>query len=338
MKSRYIVTVDVEGHPSKNPANDLIYGRIGDKVLGIGRIMDIFEQFSVKGIFFVDFAAIKSWGFESIKSVCDSIAKRGFDVQIHLHPEHFDPQRLFLFQYGYEEQKKMIEFCYVHYIKISDKMPVAFRAGRYAANENTLRVLNELNFKYDFSFFYKKDWCKLNKVFNSMNKLVKYNNIIEIPVTVFQERILDKYFKIDINSINRMEIKKIFRSSSEKLQYCVIFLHSFSFIHRYKNGLKLLPDYYSEKILISIFEEIKKYGNYEYFDTGNLEIKEEDLDKYEDSCIYINSFWVSLIGIFHRYKRASIRNTRFRKYFILFYLLTASLILLILNILRGCLK
>ena len=86
-KPRCMLTVDVEAMPNRAETahvDTLIYGRIGGKEYGIGKMMDIADKHHVKMTFFVDFAEYELYGDEIIH-VGEYIFSRGHDLQVHCH-------------------------------------------------------------------------------------------------------------------------------------------------------------------------------------------------------------------------------------------------------------
>jgi hypothetical protein len=86
-----VVTVDVEALPRRTDTdhvNRLIHGRRGaEPPHGVGRLCDLFDAHGVRATFFVEYAACAHYGDGPIFDVAEMLAKRGHDVQLHLHPD-----------------------------------------------------------------------------------------------------------------------------------------------------------------------------------------------------------------------------------------------------------
>lgn len=342
----YICTVDVEAHRGYNPVSDLIYGIIDGKAYGLKLILEMFKRYEIKATFFVDFAEIHTWGNEAIKNICEDILAFNQDIQIHLHPEHFgDKLREELSQYSYAEQKMMIEDCIKNYKEIVGKEPVAFRAGKFSANEDTLKILKQCGIKIDSSYVKNNNWSKLNQLFKSINKIEIYEGIYEVPVTMFKERFFnkvgtrfDKHYPLDLNAITKSELKEIILfHKSNQVRTLVSLMHSFSFIKRYGDDLNLKPNT-DEVALFELFfqmivedQEIQSINMPEY-----LEKIENFVEESGET--FIASFWKSFWGIFLRYQKASIRCKQFRKYFVAFYTLLIGGTSILIYLLWGVLK
>lgn len=232
MKS-VIVTVDTEGHVGADPIRHLVYGATENGRYGVEYIMDIFDEVHAKVLFFVDFAEAWDYGHDKIERVVRTIIERGHDVGVHIHPDHMaDKQRAFLWQYSHEEQFEIIKKCTELYTEIVGRRPLSFRAGKYGANRDTLDILCELGYKYDFSQFYHQKWCGIKPAI-TINSPVRYKNLVEFPVTMHRSLKLlgySRYDKVDIESMIPGELRYALDQITKQNFPVVVtlFLHSFS--------------------------------------------------------------------------------------------------------------
>ena len=234
---RAIFTVDTEGHDGKDPITHLIFGETKDgKQAGIPLIMDICDQFKVKGLFFVDFAEAWHYGKDKIECVVKYILARGHDVGVHIHPDHMaDKERMFLSQYSYEEQYDIIKQCTELFCELTGSQPKAFRAGKYGANRDTLKIIRELGYKADFSEFYGHDkWCHIQPPVTGNKTVQLEDGLIEFPVISYENYvrgIFHRYDKLDINRScfeHRYLIKRIMKQ--DEIETVSLFCHSFSLL------------------------------------------------------------------------------------------------------------
>lgn len=231
-----IVTIDTEGHAGADPIKHLIMGQTqSGELYGIPKIMDICDEFGVKALFFVDFAAAWDYGKERISEVVHYILNRGHDVGVHIHPDHMvDKNRLFLYEYSRDEQREIIEKCTALYTEIVGKAPVAFRAGKYGANYDTLDILKEFGYQADFSSFYRQKWCGLNPAPTINETIQLENGLLEVPVTVYGNYfpgIFNRVDKLDINSSMAEHSWVLSQlANQDEVNTICLFLHSFSFL------------------------------------------------------------------------------------------------------------
>ena len=127
---------------------------------GIHYQMDKFEAHGIKAVFFVDPMPALVWGTAAIADVVGPIVARGHDVQLHLHSEWLElagganPLGTTggnLRDFGFEQQCTLIDYARSVLMAAGAPAPVAFRAGNYGANDDTLRALAELGIAYDTS-------------------------------------------------------------------------------------------------------------------------------------------------------------------------------------------
>lgn len=236
MKKKVILTIDTEGPRGSDPILYQIWGKVGNNYYGIPQIIDICDRVGAVGLFFVDIPEIWDMGYDKIKDVILYIRERGHDVGVHVHPHHMPGEsRHFLFDYTKEEQRKIITECTRKYEEITGEYPQSFRAGKYGANRDTLDILDELGYKYDFSEFYSQKWCGLSPEIDYILP-VKYKSLVEIPVTIFRSvrfgNIFQRYDKLEATN-NLSESKHILKqySKTRNEEILVLFLHSFSFLN-----------------------------------------------------------------------------------------------------------
>lgn len=229
-----IITVDTEGHDGNNPVDKLIWGELGNGILaGIDLIMDIAEEHNATVLFFVDFAEAWDYGKEKIAKVAEHIHTRGHEVGMHIHPDHMaDKNRMFLWEYSKEEQRDIITKCTDLYFEILKCKPIAFRAGKYSANYDTLDIINDLGYKYDFSLFMGQKWCGIKPEFTA-DKPCRYKNLIEVPVTSFMAADtiwLKRFDKLDMEMVYSQFEYIINKLSKYDNNIISLFLHSFSLV------------------------------------------------------------------------------------------------------------
>ena len=169
--TRLYITIDTEysfglarrmggGGRAENFASAII-GATSSGPLGIHYQMDRFDAHGIKAVFFVDPMSALVWGTEAVADVVGPIVARGHDVQLHLHSEWLEIAGAAnplgnrtggnLRDFGFDEQCTLIDYARGVLIAAGAPRPVAFRAGNYGANDDTLRALAELGIAYDSS-------------------------------------------------------------------------------------------------------------------------------------------------------------------------------------------
>jgi len=268
--AQILVTIDTEvgelGKDAPDAFEVFIEGKVHNREVGYGFIMDVLDEYGAKGEFFIDIYPYREIGENNFASLCENIVKRGHCVQLHTHPSTlFDKERIFLHQYSLEEQREILLFGKEKLREWIGTYPLAHRAGGYGINEYTFKALEEAGVGYDSSYFYGNKNCKFHS--NIKNKPFRIKSVTEIPITVFKRVLRDKLFLINIcrrEQFNKLdmrygvtieEIKEVINKTPGD-DIIVLFLHSFNF-------LDLLYDFRGRKLRrIGIDEEgIKGFEN-----------------------------------------------------------------------------
>ena len=265
-----------------------IWGKVGDKSFGIPLMMDIADRYGIRLTFFVEVLNKYYFGEDETKKVCEYILNRGHDVQLHLHPNYLNfnsPNPCqqnysdFIGIYSLAEQIELISEGIKVLIQNGVSKPIAFRAGCFGANQDTLKALKENGFLIDCSYnrAYIGETCFLKD--NGINDLTYLNEIWEFPVTNFVEstKVRPKRFKpLDINGVSFQEMRSVLNQAKESgPRNITIIMHSFSFlkpydvqynkirprwnvIRRFRNLCQYVSensDYFGVKTLGSLYQE-----------------------------------------------------------------------------------
>jgi len=224
-----------------------VLGRIGAEYCGIPRIMDILEENSLRGTFFIEvFAALN--GFQTALSEAYSqIVNRGHDAQLHLHPIHYyyhlrnegrlDPGKIpvdkdMIGAHPLEKQVEMLEQGISLFQQMIGKTPGAFRAGNFGASGSTLDALDKVGIRFDSSFnaAYLDSACKLDSR-GAVNRPWQQGRIWEIPVTTFQTGSwgLGGLKQLNVNAVSLWEMKSVLEQAERiGLRTITFIAHSFS--------------------------------------------------------------------------------------------------------------
>lgn len=151
----------------------------------------------LKATFLVDPMPALVYGLDPIKRIVGTILDAGQDVQLHLHPNWTDA-RLDdrsahapgnLTDYDRAGQEALIERARALLIDAGAPSPVAFRAGSYAANPDTLEALAALGFAVDSSHNGSMQ-PELSKVDLAPAQIAprRHRGLVEVPVSLIEDR------------------------------------------------------------------------------------------------------------------------------------------------------
>ncbi|MEJ2457778.1 MAG: polysaccharide deacetylase family protein, partial [Novosphingobium sp.] len=171
-----------------------IAGRTRDGQAGIEYQMDIFDAHGLKAVFFVDPMPALIWGVEAIADVVGPIVARGHDVQLHVHTEWLafagaanplgSRTGRNIKDFTRDEQVLLLGYAANALQQAGAPRPVAFRAGNYGANDDTLRALASLGISYDSSHcpaLAGEGECGISLGADDREPM-EYCGVIEVPV------------------------------------------------------------------------------------------------------------------------------------------------------------
>jgi peptidoglycan/xylan/chitin deacetylase (PgdA/CDA1 family) len=250
------LTIDTEcsmGGAWENPQNKpvdperSVLGKIGAEYYGVPRIMDILEQYDLRGTFFIEvFAALN--GFRNdLAGAYTRIVERGHDVQLHLHPIHYYYRMVREGRLRTEDlpaskdmigaqpltvQVELLREGISLFRDLVGRPPVAFRAGNFGASMTTLAALQEVGIRLDSSFnaAYLHTACKLDSR-GAINRPWQHGALWEIPVTTFETGVwgLRALKPLNINAVSLWEMKSVLAQAEHVGLSAVTFIaHSFS--------------------------------------------------------------------------------------------------------------
>jgi hypothetical protein len=164
MATPVFLTIDTEfawRHHLAGHDLDAIYQRSLEPAgVGIGFQLATLRRYGLKAVFFVDPMPALVFGLAPIRRMIDAILGAGQEIQLHLHPHWTAARsddagashgRFQLYEHSYGEQLALIEGATGLLVAAGAPPPIAFRAGSYAANDDTLAALATLGFAYDSS-------------------------------------------------------------------------------------------------------------------------------------------------------------------------------------------
>lgn len=129
---------------------------------GITHKLELLALHGQKAVFFVDPMPALVWGVAAIEDIVGPIIEAGQDVQLHCHTEWLalagsaNPLASGrtghnLADFPFDEQCAILSYARATLMAAGAPAPVAFRAGNYGANDDTLRALAALGIGHDTS-------------------------------------------------------------------------------------------------------------------------------------------------------------------------------------------
>lgn len=190
-----MLTVDTEALPRRATSDHvrrLIWGENDGGTAGVREMVEIGDEFGARHVFFVDLCAAQTYDNE-IDEVIRWLDAAGHDVQLHAHPEYLPAE--FWAEFGFSYRPRFMnqfdeakaEFTLRHFGKrisdITGKPVLAFRAGSFRWNANTLRALKTVGIPLSFNNSMKACLDGVCPYAEPTNAPFAWSNgIIEVPV------------------------------------------------------------------------------------------------------------------------------------------------------------
>jgi len=198
--TQVFLTIDTElmwRHHAAGLAGDEIVRRSLEPAgVGVGYQLDVLRRHGLKATFFVDPMPALTHGRGHVEAVVAAILAGGQEVQLHLHPNwtaaRADDRRAHarfeLIEYTAAEQRDLLAQARDLLVACGAPEPVAFSAGSYAANDDTLAALTSLGFTYDSSHNgAHHPWPSAVSLPVRQIAPIVHRGLIEVPVTVIED-------------------------------------------------------------------------------------------------------------------------------------------------------
>ena len=209
--------------------------------VGIAYQLATLARHDLKATFFVDPMPTMVFGLDAIRPVVEAIIAARQEVQLHLHPNWAgaridDPARHARFElidYSLDEQRALIAGARDLLKACGADHPIAFRAGSYAANDDTLTALADLGFAYDSSHDgADAPWPSEIGLPPRQIAPVERNGVVEVPVTVIEDSPASlRHFQICALSQGEMRAA-LDHAAAEQHEAVTIVGHSFELANR----------------------------------------------------------------------------------------------------------
>jgi peptidoglycan/xylan/chitin deacetylase (PgdA/CDA1 family) len=194
------LTVDTEfawRHHAAGLDLDAIYARsIEPAGVGLRYQLALLARHRLKACFFVDPLPAMVFGLEPFRRIVGTILDAGQEAQLHLHPNWAGAQAgdlgatsggFELIDHDLDSQRDLLAGAVDLLVAAGAPDPVAFRAGSYAANDDTLAALAQLGFGYDSSHNGAAAPWPSQIGLPARHIAPVRRGVIEVPVTVIED-------------------------------------------------------------------------------------------------------------------------------------------------------
>ncbi|MEN3748914.1 polysaccharide deacetylase [Sphingomonas sp. HF-S3] len=217
--TRVFLTIDAElmwrHHVAGHDAETILRRSLDPAGVGIGWQLGRLHRHGLKAVFFVDPMPCLVYGTDWLRRLVGRILEAGQEVQLHLHPNWTGARRgdrgaahaaFELIDYSFSEQRDLLAGASDLLTAAGAPQPIAFRAGSYAASDDTLHALAALGFAYDSSHNGSEHpWPSAISLPVRQISPTRHHGLIELPVTLIEDRRGNlRHFQICALSIHEM--------------------------------------------------------------------------------------------------------------------------------------
>jgi peptidoglycan/xylan/chitin deacetylase (PgdA/CDA1 family) len=240
------LTIDTElmwrHHAAGLPLTEQMARSLEPAGVGIAYQLATLAKHGLKATFFVDPMPTMVFGLDAIRPVVEAILAAGQEVQLHLHPNWSGARaddagtqyaRFNLIEYSLDEQRALLSGARDLLKACGAPDPCAFRAGSYAANDDTLTALAELGFAYDSSHNgADAPWPSAIGLERRQIAPVARNGVTEVPVTLIEDT-PGSLRHFQICAVSRGEMRAALDHAADQRHAAVTIVgHSFELANR----------------------------------------------------------------------------------------------------------
>lgn len=175
-----------------------VTGRAGKHDVGVGWQMDCLDHHGLRGVYFIDPMPGLVFGPDIVAQMVEPILTREHEVQLHIHTEWLEWAKTPLVgdrrgqnigDFSLNDQLVLLGWGRDALMSAGTPRPIAFRAGNYGANDDTLKALATLGFAWDASYNarYRDSHCRIGIGPDHVDP-VRRHGVTEIPVAAISDR------------------------------------------------------------------------------------------------------------------------------------------------------
>lgn len=234
-----------------------------DGPAGVEFKLDMFNRHGLKGVFFVDPMPALIWGVEAITDIVQPILEHGHDVQLHAHTEWLSLAGSAnplgtrtgrnMCHFAFEDQCTLLDYAKRTLMAAGAPAPIAFRAGNYGANDDTLRALAEVGIPYDTSHCpgIADGECGITLT-EEHRRPFEHCGVVEVPVCCIEE-LGGKLRHAQITALSAWEMIAALRHArDEDIANFTFVSHSFELLCRKRERVNKLVRRRFEKLCSAI--------------------------------------------------------------------------------------
>lgn len=245
-----LITVDTElssslhrgGASVQDNVARSIWAETPDGAFGIGWQMDLLDRHGLKGVFFLDPMPALVHGRDFLGAIVGAIVSRGHEVQLHIHTEWLEwvdnspvggRRGRNIGDFALDDQITLLRLARTLLEEAGAPPILAFRAGNFGANDDTLRALATIGILWDSSVnpAYLGRECAIGMAADQIAPARRFG-MAELPVSGIADR-PGGFRPAQICAMSTAEMRAGIRHAVKEAQDAfVIVTHSFEMLSR----------------------------------------------------------------------------------------------------------
>lgn len=245
-----LITIDTElsaGKQARGVSLDANYdssflGRVRDQAFGVGWLMEQMSAYGIRGVFLIDPMPALVHGPEIVERMVHPILSAGHDVQVHIHTEWLQWAKdspvegrtgRNIGDFSLDDQVKLIEWARDALVHAGAPPPIAFRAGNFGANDDTLRALDRIGLRWDSSFNpgYAGRECRIS-LSPDLVEPTHVGRVVEVPIAGIYDR-PGRFRPAQICALSATEmVQALNHATASGAHSFVVVTHSFEMLSR----------------------------------------------------------------------------------------------------------
>lgn len=177
-------------------------GTYGGVDYGVPFIVDRLNGHGMRGTFFISPYCPQDQ-MSTFRQNMRFLVESGHDIQFHCHPDVCDVKRPNLTSYSMDERRELYKAGIEQIVRMGAPRPVAFRAGCYAIDIETLRMLPSIGISIDSSIFPNDPRSTVPLPLKDANRFTKIGGVYELPITLIRLAPLPGYLATTALDIDR---------------------------------------------------------------------------------------------------------------------------------------
>lgn len=278
-----------------------VYGHSTNGDFALPKTLEILARYDLQGIFFVEPLFAARFGIKYLEELVGLIKMGTHDIQLHLHPEWTDEISPLIFEgayrkrqhlsfYSLEEQCALIQLGRKLLADAGGGEASAFRAGSFAANEDTYRALSRCGIHLDSSLnpVHPDSGLDLRKGLNFFRPQA-IDGVTVVPMTVFRDG-TGRLRPTQVGACSFGELRDALESASAAgIDHFVVLSHNFEMM---KPG-RSEPD----AIVVRRFEKLCEYlsANRDLYQIRTFRDKSEIMTSDPDNVLPTASLLATLV-------------------------------------------